>query len=166
MEITWNAFMDDLEEISATDWNITGMNAAGVISIFKLVVNGRENFKPSHWFSFSIKGKKRTSRSQREVNKETVRSKEKRSTGWSNNWRFEKLIFNQQYRPSMKYKKKHLEIRWDFKRVFTNNWELFDCKKEIIQHDYILLLFEMGRRLVTILLAPSGAGQWNETITW
>ena len=40
--------MEDLEEISAMDWNITGMNAAGVISIFKLVVNGRENFKTSH----------------------------------------------------------------------------------------------------------------------
>jgi len=129
MEITWNAFMEDLEEILATDWNITGTNAAGVISIFKLVVNGRENFKPSHWFSFSIKGKKRTSRSQREVNKEKVRPKEKRSTEWSNNWRFEKLIFNKQYRPSMKYKKKALRNSLETSSVSSRTTESFSIAK-------------------------------------
>ena len=131
-EITWNAFMEDLEEI----WNITGMNAAGVISIFKLVINGRENYKPSHWFTFSIKGKKRTGRGQREVNKETVRSKEKRSTEWSNNWRFEKLIVNKQYRPSVKYKKKALNK--EFARDSSVSSRTTESKKEIIQDVYIL----------------------------
>ena len=39
--------MEDLEENSGTDWNITRMNAAGVISIFILVVKGSKNYKPA-----------------------------------------------------------------------------------------------------------------------
>ena len=79
-----------------------------------------------------------------------MRSQEKRSTEQSNNSRFEKLIFNKQYQSSMKYKEKKStkEFARDFKRVFKNNWELFHCEKAIIQDLYILLLFEIGRRLV------------------
>lgn len=50
-EDAWNSVIDDLEEILATELNITRMNAAGVISIFKLVVNDRENYKLSHLLS-------------------------------------------------------------------------------------------------------------------
>lgn len=80
------------------------------------------------------------------MNKETVRSKEKRSTEWSNNWRFEKLIVNKQYRPSVKYKKKALSK--EFAPDSSVSSRTTESKKEIIQDVYILLPFEIGRRLV------------------
>ena len=36
----------------------------------------------------------------------------------------------------------------DIRRVFKNNSELFNCENEIIQDVNMLLLFEIGRRLV------------------
>ena len=49
-------FTDELQKIPATYWNITGMNAASVISIFKSIVNDRETFKDRVKFTFNIKG--------------------------------------------------------------------------------------------------------------
>lgn len=79
MEITWNAFIEDLEEISAADCSITGMNAAGVINIFKLVVNSRENYKPSHWFYLQYQRQeenqpkpKRSEQGDNEITRKTV----------------------------------------------------------------------------------------------
>ena len=50
-------------------------------------------------------------------------------------------ILTQEYRSTDRFAQ-------DIRRVFKNNSELFKCGNEVIQDVYILLLFEIGRRLV------------------
>ena len=53
-------FMEELQKNPATHWNITALNAASVISIFKSIVNDRETFKDRVKFTFNIKGDEET----------------------------------------------------------------------------------------------------------
>lgn len=95
MENAWNTFMEDLEEILDTDWNITGMNAARVISIFKLIVNDRENYKPSYLLSVSKARRERLLLSLRRSQEKWTRKQwDQRKNGqWNEEWEFRKINF-------------------------------------------------------------------------
>ena len=144
-------FIEELREIPATHWNITGMNAASVISILKSIVNDREKFKDEAKFTFDIKGDKETISFTLEANPNDKqpgngiirRSRNPRGGGDKHRSYDKDLIevLTQRYCCTEK-------LAQDIRRVFKNNSELFKCGNEIIQDVYILLLFEIGRRLV------------------
>ena len=144
-------FIEELREIPATLWNITGMNAASVISILKSIVNDREKFKDEAKFTFDIKGDKETISFTLEANPNDkqpgngiIRRGRNPRGGGDKHRSYDKdliEVLTQRYCCTEKFAQ-------DIRRVFKNNSELFKCGNEIIQDVYILLLFEIGRRLV------------------
>lgn len=143
-------FTDELKKIPATYWNITGMNAASVISILKSIVNDRETFKKEAIFTFNIEGDEGTisfileadPTDKQPGNGFIRRRNPKGGEDIQRSYDKELIeILTQGYLSTEKFAQ-------DIKRVFKNNSELFKCGNEIIQDVYILLLFEVGRRLV------------------
>ena len=144
-------FIEELQEIPATHWNITGLNAASVISILKSIVNDREKFKDEAKFTFDIKGDKETISFTLEANPNDkqpgngiIRRSRNPRGGEDSHRGYDKdliEVLTQRYCCTEK-------LAQDIRRVFKNNSELFKCRNEIIQDVYILLLFEIGRRLV------------------
>ena len=143
-------FIEELQEIPTKHWNITGMNAASVISIFRSIVNDRETFKDKAKFTFNIKGDQETISFTLEANPTDkqpgngiIRRRNPRG-GEDIHKSYDKElieVLTQGYSCTEKF-------AHDIRRVFKNNSELFKCGNEIIQDVYILLLFEIGRRLV------------------
>ena len=122
---SWKKFL-------VTDWNIRGVNAALVISIFKLIVNDRGDYKPS--YSLSV------SKAKREWSPFILYRSQKNQPGnsesivktFNEKWEFRKINL-QLNSTDQAVQKNTREFVRDIKRVFKNNLELFDCKKEIIQ---------------------------------
>ena len=143
-------FLEELQEIPAKHWNITSMNAATVISVLKSIVNDREKFKDGAKFTFNIKGDEETilftleaSPTDKQPGNGIIRRRNPRG-GEDIHRSYDKELIDvlkQQYRCTEKFAQ-HIRC------VFKNNSELFKCGNEIIQDVYILLLFEIGRRLV------------------
>ena len=138
-------------------YDITGYRAAHVIAIFKSIVNHRlwkdssskrkefkfEIIKGASKIVFSVKPKTKSS-TDHPGNAVVCRKypqDRRKLIKWSYDAAFVKEL-NVQYSNDTK------RFAQDIKRVFKNNWELFKCRNEIIQDVYILLLFEIGRRLV------------------
>jgi len=149
-------FTDELQKIPATYWNITGMNAASVISIFKSIVNDRETFKKGAIFTFNIEGVEETisfileadPTDKQPGNGFIRRRNPKGGEDIQRSYDKELIeILTQGYRSTDKFAQ-------DIRRVFKNNSELFECGNEVIQDVYILLLFEIGRRLVDDEIVP------------
>ena len=143
-------FIEELQEVPAAHWNITGLNAASVISILKSIVKDRETFKDKAKFTFYIKGDEEAisftleaSPTDKQPGNGIIRRRNPRG-GEDIHKSYDKElieVLKQQYCCTEKFAQ-------DIRRVFKNNSELFKCRNEIIQDVYILLLFEIGRRLV------------------
>ncbi|XP_044164260.1 uncharacterized protein LOC114956489 [Acropora millepora] len=137
-------------------YDITGKKAVYVIFILKSIVNDtlwEESYRKRKEFTFKIEGRrtvifsiKPKPHSYVKPGNGVVRRKydpddRRRIIKWSYG---EELVKELNKRYSNDTKK----FAQDIKRVFNNNSELFNCGNEVIQDVYILLLFEIGRRLV------------------
>ena len=140
-------FVDGLEVPEASDtYNITGKSAAHVIAILKSIVNSREKpyeYDKGNIFTLKIEGQHAISfvlkpfpTTNQPGNGIIITS------GIARSYKdlTEELI--KQYENDTKTFAK------DMKRVFKDNSRLLECRNEVLQDAYILLVFEIGRRLV------------------
>ena len=140
-------FVDGLKVPKASNtWNITGESAAHVIAIFKSMVNNREGrygYSRGKVFTFKI------------GNPPTIKFKLKANptgdqpgngiimrNGIPLSYASVTEKLNRLYKDSTN------TFARDIKLVFEDNSNLLGCGNEVIQDVYILLLFEIGRRLV------------------
>ena len=133
-------------------YDITGKSAAHVIAIFKSIVNNREGpyeFSKGKAFTFNI-GKPPAI---------SFKLKARPSDDQPGNGVFRVRRNDAKKRKCRKYDQEFVkeltkrypntkEFAQDIKRFFKDNSELPQRGNEIIQDVYILLLFEIGRRLV------------------
>lgn len=141
----------NVPEVS-NSYDITGCRAADVIAIFKSIVNDRLWKKSGKEFTFRIEGTtkivfsvKPNLKSDHQPGNGVVLRENPvdRSSMISKSYNAVLVKeLNEQYSNDTK------KFAQDIKRVFNNNLELFNCGNEIIKDVYILLLFEIGRRLV------------------
>ena len=140
-------FVDALKVPKASNtWNITGKSAAHVIAIFKSMVNNREGrygYSRGKVFTFKI------------GNPPTIKFKLKANP--TSDQPGNGIIIRNGI--PLSYASVTEKLNWlykdstdtfarDIKLVFEDNSHLLGCGNEVIQDVYILLLFEIGRRLV------------------
>ena len=141
-------FVDGLEvpEASYTYNDITGKSAAHVIAILKSIVNNREGpygYIKGNIFTFKINGQQTISFTLEAYP----------TTKQPGNGRMQTNGIGRRYKTLTKklfkqYKNDTETFAKEMKRVFKDNSRLLECENEILQDVYILLLFEVGRRLV------------------
>ena len=131
---------------ASNTWNITGKSAAHVIAIFKSMVNNREGrygYSTGKVFTFNI------------GNPPTIKFKLKANP--TSDQPGNGIIIRNGI--PLSYASVTEKLNWlykdstdtfarDIKLVFKDNSHLLGCGNEVIQDVYILLLFEIGRRLV------------------
>ena len=131
---------------ASNTWNITGKSAAHVIAIFKSMVNNREGrygYSTGRVFTFNI------------GNPPTIKFKLKANP--TSDQPGNGIIIRNGI--PLSYASVTEKLNWlykdstdtfarDIKLVFKDNSHLLGCGNEVIQDVYILLLFEIGRRLV------------------
>ena len=131
---------------ASNTWNITGKSAAHVIAIFKSMVNNREGrygYSTGRVFTFNI------------GNPPTIKFKLKANP--TSDQPGNGIIIRNGI--PLSYASVTEKLNWlykdstdafarDIKLVFEDNSHLLGCGNEVIQDVYILLLFEIGRRLV------------------
>ena len=149
-------FVDRLEvpEVS-NSYDITGYRAAHVIAIFKSIVNDRlwrDSYKKGKEFKFKIEGTpaivfsvKPEPKTADQPGNGFVRRKNPEDRRKMIKWSYDTALVKEL---NLKYSNDTKRFAQDIKLVFKNNSELFKCENEVIQDVYILLLFEIGRRLV------------------
>ena len=141
-------FVDALKVPKASNtWNITGKSAAHVIAIFKSMVNNREGrygYSRGKVFTFKI------------GNPPTIKFKLKANP--TSDQPGNGIIIRNGI--PLSYASVTEKLNWlyhkdstdsfatDIKLAFKDNSNLLGCGNEVIQDVYILLLFEIGRRLV------------------
>ena len=142
-------FVDELEVPEASNtYNITGKSAAHVIAIFKSIVNNREGpyeYSKGKKFTFNIRNPPTIS-----FELKAYPTKDQPGNGRiQRNNRDNALTYRElKKKLILGYKDDTETFAKDMKRVFKDNSNLFRCRNEVIQDVYILLLFEIGRRLV------------------
>ena len=146
MEDASKKFIHELKVLKASNnYNITGMSAADVIAIFKSIVNNREgSYKYVKGNIFTLKIERQDAISFKlEANPKNQPGNGK-ITRNGNAATYENLAKEL----SKLYHNDTETFAKDVKRVFKDNSKLLEGGNEILQDVYILLLFEIGRRLV------------------
>ena len=140
-------YVDGLEVPEASDtYNITGKSAAHVIALLKSIVNNRERpyeYDKGNIFTLKIEGQHAIS----------FILEAYPSTNQPGNGRIQRNGIARNYKNLTKEL-----IRWyendtetfakNVKCVFKDNSKLLDCGNEVLKDVYIILLFEVARRLV------------------
>ena len=147
MEDASKKFIHELKVVEASNtWNITGKSAAHVIAIFKSMVNNRKGqygYCSTKKFEFKI-GNSPTIKFELETNPSYDQPGNGRITRNGKALTYENLA----KKLSQQYDNDTEGFAKDVKRVFKDNLKLLKGANEILQDVYILLLFEIGRRLV------------------
>ena len=140
-------FVDGLEVPNASNtYNITGKSAAHVIAILKSIVNNRGwpyGYIKGNIFTFKIEGQQTISFTLEAYP----------TTNQPGNGRIQRNGIGRSYKHLTKelirqYENDTETFARDMKRVFKDNSRLLECGIEVLQDVYIVLLFEIGRRLV------------------
>lgn len=140
-------FVGGLEVPEASDtYNITGKSAAHVIAILKSIVNNRkvpDGYIKGNKFILKIEGQHSISftlEAYPTTNQPGNGIIQINGIGRKYN-NLTKELIKQYVNDTETFAK-------EMKRVFKDNSRLLECRNEILQDAYILLLFEIGRRLV------------------
>ena len=150
-------FVDGLEVPEASNtYNITGKSAAHVIAILKSIVNNREEpyvYDKGNIFTLKIEGQHAISFILEPFP----------SSNQPGNGRIKIKGIARSYKTLTKklinwYENDTETFAKDMKRVFKDNSRLLECRNEVLQDAYILLLFEIGRRLVDDENVSKGRG--------
>ena len=140
-------FVDGLEVPEASDtYNITGKSAAHVIAILKSIVNNREEpyeYDKGNIFTLKIEGQHSISFTLEPYPYPNQPGNGRMQTnGIARGYKtLTKKLIKQYVNDTETFAK-------ELKRVFKDNSRLLECRNDILQDAYILLLFEIGRRLV------------------
>ena len=152
--IASNTFVQNLDtaEVSEDGFDITGWNAKRVIGLLKSIVNDRENYTKHAIFILKINDTSAPTNEAKTTSFQLKAFPTKHQPGNglvinitidaspTHNELFEKL--NEEYENDTCW------FAQDIKRVFANNSEIFKVP-EVTRDAYMILLFEIGRRLVT-----------------
>ena len=145
--------VDTLQVPSVSNsYDITGKSAAHVIAILKSIVNDKLwqqsakkkkefTFKIGDTIVFSVKPNPKNDQPGNGV----VRRKNPKNRRKMIKWRYNKALVK---KLNLRYSNDTKRFAQDIKLVFKDNSHLLRCGNEVIQDVYILLLFEIGRRLV------------------
>ena len=149
-----NTFVQNLDtvEVSEDGFDITGRDAKSVIKMLKSIVNDKEKYTKDSTFTLEIKD---TSAATNKAKTTSFQLKANPTSDQPGNG----MVTNITTGMSLKYNQlsKNLNEEYendtclfaqDIKRVFANNSEIFNVP-EVTRDAYMLLLFEIGRRLVT-----------------
>ena len=139
---------DDLKNVN--DFDITGWNAKRVIGLLKSIVNDREKYTEDSTFNFKITQTSGPGNSFKLVANPSVdQPGNEVITNISANERANKSPRHGKLCETLKkrYKDDTRSFAKDIKDVFANNLKIFEVP-EVTRSAYMILLFEIGRRLV------------------
>ena len=148
-------FVENLKVVLPNEWDITGKPAKYVIRIFKTIVNNRNEYKRRKEFSFMIK-RERESLKTISFKLEANPKRNQPGNGRIFTKHSEGKFIPQDYRNlnselSNRYGENTKRFAEDIKLAFQNNTSLFEFEdRPIIRDAYMILLFEIGRRLVQV----------------
>ena len=131
---------------SSNTWNITGKSASHVIATFKSMVNNREGqygYSKGKVFTFKV-GNPPTIKFKLRANP----TSDQPGNGIIMRNGIPLSYASVTEKLNWLYKDSTNTFARDIKLVFEDNSHLLGCGNEVIQDVYILLLFEIGRRLV------------------
>ena len=148
-------FLDREFEVpkASNTYNVTGMSAAQVIAVLKSIVNNREGlygYIRGNVFTFKIEGPQTIS-----FTLEAYPTSNQPGNGRIQRNGIGRSYKNLTQKLNSWYQNDTETFAKDMKRVFKDNSKLLGCEN-VIQDVYILLLFEIGRRLVDYENVPEG----------